>query len=194
MRNAGLAIAALLLVSQSARTLPQDHAKAFLIGTYLGNEMQPDGDSQNAAAMHRTYYIRTSDGTWSLVTWTDAGDALAHDIGLNSIHFKPDRPNLLDSLKHGDRFAFRVESDRRIGATKTSYHAYVPRADDPKKEDKFDAEFTPIPTPVAAAPAPTDNVRAMCDAHRFTPEQEKQYCATVQELPRELPVDQPTKN
>jgi hypothetical protein len=33
-------------------------------------------------------------------------------------------------------------------------------------------------------------VKAMCDAHRFTPEQEKQYCGTAQELP----VDQPTKN
>jgi hypothetical protein len=190
MRSAGLAIAALLLVSQSVRMLPQDRARSFLIGTYLGNEMQPDGDSQNAAAMHRTYYIRTDDGTWSLVTWTDAGDALAHNIGLTVIHLKQARPNLLDTLKHGDRFAFRVESDRRIGATKTSFHVYVPRADDPKKEDKFDAEFTPIPTPVAAAPAPTDNVKAMCDAHRFTPEQQKQYCETAQEVP----VSEPSKN
>jgi hypothetical protein len=194
MRTAGLAIAALLLVSQSARVLPQDRAKPFLIGIYLGNEMQPDGDSENAAAMHRTYYIRTDEGTWSLVVWTDAGDALAHDVGLTSIHFKQDRPNLLDSLKHGDRFAFRVEADRRAGATKTSYHAYVPRADDPKKEDKFDAELTPIPTPATAASASTDNVKAMCDAHRFAPEQEKQYCGTALDLPQELPVNQTTKN
>jgi hypothetical protein len=191
MRTADLAIAALLLVSQSARVLPQDHAKSFLIGTYLGNEMQPDGDSENAAAMHRTYYIRTDDGTWSLVTWTDAGDALAHNMGLTNIHFKQERPNLLDSLKHGDRFAFRAEPDRRAGATRNSFHVYIPRADDPKKEDKFDAELTPIPTPDAtAASMQTDNVKAMCDAHRFTPEQEKQYCAT----PQALPVDQPTKN
>jgi hypothetical protein len=158
MRIAGLAIAALLLVSQSARVYPQDRAKPFLIGTYIGN--------------------------------TDAGDALAHNIGLNTLHFRQERPNLLDNLKRGDRFAFRVEADHRIGATKTSFHAYVPRADDPKKEDKFDAEFTPIPTPDTTAAAPVDNVKAMCDAHRFTPEQEKQYCGTAQELP----VDQPTKN
>jgi hypothetical protein len=190
MRTAGLAIAALLLVSQSARIFPQDHTKTFLIGTYIGNEMQPDGDNQNAAAMHRTYYIRTSEGTWSLATFTDAGDAIAHNIGLSSIHFKSDRPNLLDGLKRGDRFAFRVEADHRIGATKTSFHAYVPRADDPKKEDKFDAEFTPIPTAAAAAPVTTDNVKAMCDAHRFSPEQEKQYCGGAQELP----VSDSTKN
>jgi hypothetical protein len=187
MRTSGLAIAALLLVSQSARVFSQDHTKSFLIGTYIGIEMQPDGDN---STLHRTYYIRTEDGTWSLVIFTDAGDALAHNIGLNSIHFKSDRPNLLDGLKRGDRFAFRVEADHRLGATKTSFHAYVPRADDPKKEDKFDAEFTPIPTPTAAAPAPTDNVKAMCDAHRFSPEQEKQYCGSAQEVP----VSDSTKN
>lgn len=190
MRSAGLAIAALLLVSQSARVSPQDRAKPFLVGTYIGNEMQPDGDSQSASAMHRTYYVRTDDGTWSLVTFTDVGDALAHSMGLTSIHFKQERSNLLDNLKHGDRFAFRFEADRRIGATSTSFHVYIPRADDPKKEDKFDAEFTPIPAPATAAQSATDNVKAMCDAHRFTPEQEKQYCGTAQELP----VDQPTKN
>ena len=190
MRSAGLAIAALLLVSQSARVSPQDRAKPFLIGTYIGNEMLPDGDSQNASSMHRIYYIRTDDGTWSLATYTDAGDALAHTMGLTTIHFRQERPNLLDNLKRGDRFAFRIEADHRIGATKTSFHAYVPRADDPRKEDKFDAEFTPIPAPDATAAAPVDNVKAMCDAHRFSPEQEKQYCGTAQELP----VDQPTKN
>jgi imidazolonepropionase-like amidohydrolase len=111
-------------------------------------------------------------------------------MGLTTIHFRQERPNLLDNLKRGDRFAFRIEADHRIGATKTSFHAYVPRADDPRKEDKFDAEFTPIPAPDTTAAAPVDNVKAMCDAHRFSPEQEKQYCGTAQELP----VDQPTKN
>lgn len=190
MRRASLAIAALLLVPQAARVSCEDHAKIFLIGTYLGNEMQPDGDNQNAAAMHRTYYVRSDEGTWSLVTFSGVDDMLAHSLSWSPIHPKTEHANTLDSLKHGDRFAFRVEQDRRLGATKTSFHVYIPRADDPKKEDKFDAEFTPIPTPVAAAPAPTDNVKAMCEAHRFSPDQEKQYCETAQELP----VSQSTKN
>jgi hypothetical protein len=177
MKRAGLVAAALLLIAQSVRVSSEDHTKVFLMGTYLGNEMQPDGADPNAAAMHRTYYVRTDEGTWALVSYTDPADSLVHNIGLAQVHFRSEKPNLLDSLKHGDKFAFRAEPDRRIGATKTSFHVYVPRADDPKKEDKFDADFTPIPAPVAA-PAPTDNVKAMCEAHRFSPEQEKQYCAS----------------
>ena len=191
MKRAGLVVAALFLISQSVFAPSEDRTRVFLIGTYLGNEMQPDGAEQSAAAMHRTYYVRSEEGTWALVIYTDPADSLAHSIGLAQLHFKGDKPNLLDSLKHGDKFAFRAEPDRRIGATKTSFHVYIPRADDPKKEDKFDAEFTPVPTPVAApAPAPTDNVKAMCDAHRYSPDQERQYCGTAQEIP----VDQTTKN
>lgn len=190
MRHASLAIAALLLVSQAARVSPEDHAKVFLIGTYIGNEMQPDADNQNVAAMHRTYYVRSDEGTWSLVSFTGVDDMLSHTLSWAPIHLKNERANTLDNLRHGDRFAFRVEADHRLGATKTSFHVYIPRADDPKKEDKFDAEFTPVPTPVAAAPAPTDNVKAMCEAHRFSPEQEKQYCGA----PQELPVSESTKN
>lgn len=190
MRHASLAIAALLLVSQAARVLPEDHTKVFLIGTYLGNEMQPDGAEQNAAAMHRTYYVRTEEGTWSLVSFSGVDDMLSHTLSWAPIHQKSERASSLDNLKRGDRFAFRIEADHRIGATRTSFHVYIPRADDPKKEDKFDAEFTPVPTPAAAAPVQTDNVKAMCEAHRFSPDQEKQYCGA----PQALPVDQPTKN
>jgi hypothetical protein len=190
MRHTGLALAALLLVSQSARVSSEDRPKVFLVGTYLGNEMQPDGEDQNAAAMHRTYYVRTEEGTWSLVSYNEAADVIAHTLGWTPLHLKNEKPNTLDNLKHGDKFAFRVEADHRIGATKTSFHVYIPRADDPKKEDKFDADFTPIPTPAAAAATPTDNVKAMCEAHRFSPEQEKQFCETAQELP----VNQSTKN
>jgi len=191
MRRAALAITALFLVSLSARVWPEDHTKVFLVGTYLGNEMQPDGDNQNAAAMHRTYYVRTDEGTWTLVSFSGVDDMISHTMSWAPIHMKNDRANLLDNMKHGDKFAFRVEADHRIGATKTSFHVYIPRVDDPKKEDKFDAEFTPIPTPASAqAPAPTDNVKAMCEAHRFSPEQEQQYCGTAQALP----VSQPTKN
>jgi hypothetical protein len=147
-----------------------------MMGTYLGNEMQPDGTNGTSSTLHRTYYVRTDDGTWSLVFAAETGDILSH-VRLSSSRHKNDQPNLLDSLKHGDKFAFRAESDHAKGATKTSYHVYIPRADDPKKEDKFDAEFTPTPTPAAApAPAPNDNIKAMCDSHRFTAEQERQFC------------------
>ena len=170
MRYASFAFVAFLLISQSDSVCPEDRARTYLVGTYLGNEMQPDGAG---STLHRTYYIRTDDGTWSLVTWADGGDILAHTMNMVPAYFKSDRPNLLDGLKHGEKFAFRAESDHRLGATKNSFHVYIPRADDPRKEDKFDADFTPMTVPAATS---TDNVKAMCDAHRFTPEQEKQYC------------------
>jgi len=190
MRHACLALAALLILSQTLRMRAEDRPKVFLVGIYLGNEMQPDGDNQNAAAMHRTYYVRTDEGTWSLVSYNEAADMMAHTLGWTPLHLKNERPNLLDGLKHGDKFAFRVEADHRIGATKTSFHVYIPRADDPRKEDKFDADFTPVPAPAAAAPVQTDNVKAMCEEHRFSPDQEQQFCGSQQALP----VNQPTKN
>jgi len=177
MRYAGLALAAFLFISQPTRTPSEDRGKTFLIGTYLGYEMQ-DGDTNGTGAtMHRTYYVRTDDGTWSLVSFAGAAAMMEHTNGWAPGHSKTEKSNLLDSLKHGEKFAFRVEPDHRIGATKNSYHVFIPQAEDPKKEDKFDAELTPIPNQDAAQP-PTDNVKAMCDAHRFTPEQEKQYCAS----------------
>jgi hypothetical protein len=49
------------------------------------------------------------------------------------------------------------------------------RGDDPKKEDKFEGWFTPK-NPPAEPPKPTNNIKAMCDAHRFSPDDEKKYC------------------
>ena len=176
MRYAGLAFAAFLLVSQPFHAPAEDRAKTFVIGTYLGNEMQPDDSNNNSSPLHRTYYVRTEDGTWSMVVFADITDTLTHSFGgVIPAHFRSgDRTNLLDSLKHGEKFAFRIEPDRRIGASKNSFHVYIPRADDPKKEDKFDGELTPVA--VASDPKPNDNVKALCDAHQFTPDQEKQYC------------------
>ena len=189
MKHAGLAIAAFLLVLLPLGTKAEDHAKIFLLGTYLGAEMQPDGTNGTGSSLHRTYFVRTDEGTWALVTWAEGGDILARGMNMVPARFKSERANLLDGLKHGEKFAFRAEPDHRFGAGKNSFHVYIPRADDPRKEDKFDADFTPIPTSSAAA-TPTDNVKAMCEAHRFSPEQERQYCGTAQELP----VDQSTKN
>ena len=62
MKFAGVALAAFLLVSQPNRALSEDRGKTFLLGTYLGYEMQ-DGDTNGTGAtMHRTYYVRTDVG------------------------------------------------------------------------------------------------------------------------------------
>jgi hypothetical protein len=189
MRSACLAVAALVLLAESIPMGAEDHSKVLLMGTYLGNEMQPDADNENAAAMHRTYYVRTEEGTWSLVSYNQAADLMAHTLGWTPLHLKNDKPNFLDSLKRGDRFTFRVEADHRVGAAKTSFYVYIPRADDSRKEDRFDGDFTPKPAP-AVAPVRSDSVKAMCEAQRLSPGQEKQYCAP----PQALPVNQTTQN
>ena len=62
------------------------------------------------------------------------------------------------------------------------FHVYsiihIPYADNPKKEVGFYAvNFIPN-NPPPPPPAPkTDNIKAMCDAHRLSPDQEKQFCA-----------------
>lgn len=183
-----LAMAASLLVlalPASAQSLPK-----YEIGSLLGNQVQPDGTySSNVYCGEGTFYtctgsagfntiriydVQTDDGTWHLVTDRQAGDATVRQFGQTPMHFKSEKPNLLDSLKTGDKVAFRTEKDHRIGA-KGQFHIFIPRADDPKKEDKFEGWFTPKNLP-ATPPKLTDNIKAMCDAHRFSPDDEKKYC------------------
>jgi hypothetical protein len=54
-------------------------------------------------------------------------------------------------------------------------HLYIPFADNPNKEVDFLGTF--VPDSVAPSPQrPSDNVRAMCDARKLSPELEKQFC------------------
>ena len=55
----------------------------------------------------------------------------------------------------------------------------------PKKEDKFEGWFTPKNPPVGP-PKPTDNIKAMCDAHRFSPDDEKKYCSEEATQPTDV--------
>jgi hypothetical protein len=150
MRHAGLVLLALLLVSQSVRMPSEDHASVLLTGTYLGNELRPDNANPYSSPLHRTYYVRTEEGTWSLVSSSEVADVvLTRTLALAPGHTKGDRSNLLDSLKRWERFSFRAEPDRRAGVAKNAFLVYVPRADDPRKEDRFEADFTPSATHVS---------------------------------------------
>jgi hypothetical protein len=168
----------------------RDHTTKYEVGSLLGDRIQPDGTySSNVYCgegtvftctgsagfnAFRIYDVQTDEGTWHLVTDREAGDVTVRQFGMTPTHLKSEKPNLLDSLKPGDRVAFRTEKDHRIGA-KGSFHVFIPRADDPRKEEKFEGWFSPKNPPVEP-PKPTDNVKAMCEAHRFSPEDEKKYC------------------
>jgi hypothetical protein len=105
-------------------------------------------------------------------------ERLAEDVRISKasgdpVHFKKEKPNLLDALKPGDRVMFRVEYHRKLDGTEKD--VFIPKADDPNKEEKFIGTFTPALAPMQPKPS-LDNVRAMCDAHKLSPELEKQLC------------------
>jgi hypothetical protein len=184
----------------------QDHTPKYELGTLLGNQVRPDGTySSNIYCGEGTFYtckgsagfntfriydVQTADGTWHLVTSRQADDVTVRQFGMTPSHLKSEKPNLLDSLKTGDKVVFRTEKDHRIGA-KGQFHVFIPHADDPKKEDKFEGWFTPKNTSVEP-PKPTDNIKAMCDAHRFSPDDEKKYCSRTESQPPAEKTNQPT--
>lgn len=178
-------------VKQTPNSGGRDHTTKYEVGSLLGDRIRADGTYSSdvycgegtvytctgSAGFNafRIYDVQTDEGTWHLVTEREAGDVTVRQFGMTPMHIKSEKPNLLDSLKPGDRVAFRTEKDHRIGA-KGSFHVFIPRADDPKKEEKFEGWFTPKNPPVEQ-PKPTDNVKAMCESHRFSPEDEKKYCS-----------------
>lgn len=173
MKHASLALAALLLVSQSVRMASEDRSTILLIGTYLGTEMRPDGADPAMSPLHRIYYVRTDEGTWSLVSSTDVVDVVTRTLTTVPGHPKSDRQNLLDTLKRWERFAFRAEPDRRTGTIRNSFFVYIPRTDDPKRDDRFEAEFIPK---TAHAPASGVSASAACGDQGSTAEQRVTYC------------------
>ncbi len=201
-----LLLAVILLFMICMPVGAEDHPPKYEIGSLLRNQVQPDGTySSNIYCGEGTFYtctgsagfntvriydVRTDEGTWHLITDRQANDVTLRQLGQTPMHSKSEKPNLLDSLKAGDKVVFRTEKDHRIGA-KGHFHVFIPRADDPKKEEKFEGWFTPKNLPVEP-PKPTDNVKAMCDAHRFSPDDEKKYC-TQKESPATEAVSSPVE-
>jgi hypothetical protein len=169
------------------------HAKGhsdYIKGTYLGRSEVQDGTYTNAincgsepgsytcagAAGFNSlteYHVKTDDGIWTLETHRQVTDSTMCHLAMTPAHFRREKPNLLDDMKPGGVLLFRVEYHRKIGGTETD--VYIPRADNPSKEDKFVGSFVPnIAPPVAAKPA--DNVKALCDSGKLSPELQAQYC------------------
>jgi hypothetical protein len=55
-----------------------------------------------------------------------ADDVTVRQLGMTPSHFESEKPNLLDSLKPGEKVAFRTEKDHRIGA-KGYFQVFIPR-------------------------------------------------------------------
>jgi len=120
------------------------------------------------------YKIKTPDGIWVVETVRQVVDASMRGMGMTPAHLRSEKANPLDSLGNGDKVMFRMEKHRKIGGTDTNI--YIPYADKPDKEAEFLGTFVPF-HPLPKAPAkPTDNIKAMCNSGRLTPEQTKQFC------------------
>jgi membrane-associated protease RseP (regulator of RpoE activity) len=117
--------------------------------------------------------MKTNDGVWTLETYRQAEDTTARKWIGDPVHFKKEKPNLLDALKPGDRVMFRVEYHRKLNGTEKD--VFIPKADDPNKEEKFIGSFLPAVVP-SVPQKPTDNVKAMCDSGKLTPELQARYC------------------
>ena len=164
----------------------QKPSEQYQVGTFLGTEVLADGTYTNniqcgsgpgytcagSAGFNsfHAYYVKTAEGVWAFVTKRENEDVGMRKLGMTPVHLLAEKPNLLDSLKPNDRVTFRVQ---HIG--RQNFFVWIPRADNPKKDDKFYGTLTPN-TVQAETPKATDNIKAMCDSHRFSPDDEKKYC------------------
>ncbi len=137
----------------------------------IGGTVCSGGVKANAVAIYR---VKVDDGIWFLETDRQVKDSMDRRLFNDEpLHFKKEKENPLDLLKNGDKVLFRVERHKKIGGT--DINIFIPFADKPDKEAKFFGTFVPSLTPTQPA-RPSDNVRAMCDAHKLSPELEKQFC------------------
>lgn len=184
--------AALLLLTFVPCFAKKDKSNDYQLGTYVSTDLFNDGTltdttrgdgttiAGNVHANHVIEYkIKVDDGTWYVVTMTQAVDSTMRNLGTTPFHLKAEKLNLLDFLKNGEKVMFRLERHRKIGGTETDM--YIPFADRPDKEVEFVARFVPDVTPTPTSTKPTDNVKAMCNSGRLSPELQKRYCEATKE-------------
>lgn len=189
--------AAAFLILLTVGILParanKDNSASYQMGTFIAASAVNDGTITsnlhgdgttiaggvyaNAIAV---YTLQVSDGYWKLNTYTQNKDSMLRDMGMTPMHFKAEKGNPLDVLKGGERVLFRVEKHQKLNGVETS--VFIPYADNPQKEFHFIGYFYPN-TPKAQEAKPTDNVKAMCDAHKLSPELERQYCTDQPPVP-----------
>jgi hypothetical protein len=194
MRYQGLVLVALSILPAIAQQSKK--AGTYQVGTYVLRTVAADGTTTNdincgptlasttcSGGIHQNgftvYEVQVEDGVWHLVTFQQASDSAARKIfNITPTHFKAEKPNPLDFLKAGDRVLFRVEKHKKLLGSETD--VLIPFADNPNKEAKFIGSFHPTALPESPK-RPSDNVKAMCDAHKLSPELEKQLCSQATE-------------
>ena len=191
-RRAIIGVAALML---AILAYGKDKSNTYQLGTYTTASAVGDGTTTNNISCGdptfgstvgsggvqdnkvTLYRIQTADGFWTLETMRQASDAQYRRLfNENDVHFHAEKENPLDLLKNGDKVLFRVEAHKKLIGTE--YDVFIPRASDPNKDVKYVGTFFPAVVPTQPKP-PSDNVRAMCDAHKLSPKLEKQLCGST---------------
>lgn len=189
-----------VLILATSLALAKDHSSDYQMGTFISATAVADGtitstlhgDGTTVAgdvyANHvGVYRIKVADGTWYVTTLSQNQDSMLRGMGITPMHFKSEKANPLDGLKNGDKVLFRLHERHYLNGKFTLMA--IPYADNPNKEVEFSTRFVPDVTP-AQPTKPTDNVKAMCDAGKLSPELKAQYC-TVQSLPPAQQVSSP---
>jgi hypothetical protein len=170
----------------------KDKAATYQEGTFLSKGIFSDGTTTdysvcgsdsaptcNLKFVNNTviqYKAQVANGTWKLETYTEAADSTVRQFGITPMHFKSEKNNPLDFLHNGDKFLFRIEKHRKLNGIETD--VYIPFADHPNKEARYVGWFAPtMAIPPPPSDKPTNNVKAMCDAHKLPPALENQFCS-----------------
>ena len=164
----------------------EDKAASYQMGTYVSTSVAADGTITSTLHGDGTtvagsvygnhvavYSLKVADGIWKLETYTQNKDSMIRQMGMTPMHLKSEKENPLDALKGGERVLFRVEKHRKLNGVETS--VCIPFAENPNKEFRFVGYFYSNAQP-AQPQKPGDNVKAMCDAHKLSPELENLYC------------------
>lgn len=183
-----IVIIAVIALSLVGSVFAKDHSNDYQVGIFVSATGVADGtitstlhgDGTTVAgdvyANHvGAYRIKVADGTWLVTTLSQTQDSMLRGMGMTPEHFKSEKANPLDGLKNGDKVLFRLHERRYLNGKFTLMA--IPYADNPNKEVEFSTRFEPDIAP-SKPDKPTDNVKAMCDAHKLSPELEKQLCVT----------------
>src|ERR1017187_8063509 len=174
----------------------KDKSDTYQMGSYLGFRNVADGTMTDnfhcgspslasttcSGGMRANgvsvYQIQAADGVWHVETRRQAVDSMMRrTLDTEPMHLRSEKENPLDLLRIGDKVIFRVEKRKKLGGTEPD--VLIPFASNPNKEETFVGTFFPSAAPTAQPKPPSDNVKAMCEAHKLSPELEKQLCSQV---------------
>lgn len=136
---ANVTLIALNVTVGAPEAFAKDHSADYQMGTFVSSTVAADGTitdtlhgdgTTTAGSIYANqiaiYTIRAADGVWTLNTYTQNKDSMIRSFGMTPMHFKSEKDNPLDFLKHGDKVLFRVERHRLLNGVEISIYIPMP--------------------------------------------------------------------